>query len=472
MNRRIVGVLALIDLIMMSAAGLVAAQLRFGTVRVDVAIETDVVLQYWQLALVVPWVWLLFLTFEGLYDLDRLSWSFTEVSRIARALALGVVAVVILTFAVKLPGLSRWWLLATWFISVALVFSGRLLVQWTLFYMRRHGRMQYRTLVIGTNAEALRIVTILGRTHAHGLVPIGCLSSPTEDTCENGMRAANVPCLGPATDILRVVKEHRADTVVIASSAFDHEVIAVMISELRQTSVGVHISSGLFEVLTTRVLVREVAGVPLITIKRLGFTGLNRVLKRGFDVVVSFTLIVLGLPLWFALAIAIKVTSKGPVFYLQERVGQLGATFGMFKFRSMVDDADTRREHLAEDNEADGPIFKIRNDPRVTAVGRFMRKYSLDEFPQLINVLLGNMSLVGPRPPLPSETEQYAERHWRRLEVPPGMTGLWQVSGRSNLSFDEMVRLDLFYIENWSLMFDISIMLRTVPAVFGAKGAY
>ena len=472
MDRRIIGVLVLMDLAAMSAAGLTAVWLRFGTFRVGVAIELDTTLQYWQLALIVPWVWLLFLLFEGLYDLDRLSWSFAEVSRIARALALGVVGVIILTFAVKLPGLSRWWLLFTWLFSVVLVFFGRLIVQRVLSYLRGRGKMQYRTLVVGTNAEALRIVSVLGKTRAHGLVPIGCLSSPAVDACEEEMCAADVPCLGPAEDIASVVRENDTDAVVIASSAFDHDVIADMISELRQASVRIHISSGLFEVLTTRVFVREVAGMPLITIKRLGFTGLNRVLKRMFDIVVSLTLIVIGSPLWLALAIAIKVTSRGPVFYRQERVGRRGACFGMFKFRSMVADADVLREELGEANEADGPIFKIRNDPRVTSVGRFMRKFSLDEFPQLINVFIGDMSLVGPRPPIPSETEQYGERHWRRMEVLPGMTGLWQVSGRSDLSFDEMVRLDLFYIENWSLMFDITLLLRTIPAVFGGSGAY
>ncbi len=471
MDRRIIGVLVASDLVAMMVAGLVAAWLRFGTLGVPVAIQVDIDLRYWQLALAVAFFWLFFLLLEGLYDLDRLSWNFAEISRIARALALGLVGVIVLTFAVKLPGLSRWWLLVTWLLSVGLVFCGRLLIQRVLAYMRGRGRMQYRTLIIGTNAEALRIVSALHKTHAHGLAPVGCLSS-ADGSCEDDLCAAGAPCLGPATDILEAVSSEGIDAVVIASSAFDHDVIAGMISDLGHTPVRVHISSGLFEVLTTRVFVREVAGVPLITIKRLGFTGVNRVLKRLFDIVVSFLLIMVGMPLWIALAIAIKVTSKGPVFYVQERVGRGGKRFGMYKFRSMVQDADSRRHQLAEVNEADGPIFKIRDDPRITKVGRFMRKFSLDEFPQLINVLKGEMSLVGPRPPLPVETEQYAERHWRRMEVKPGMTGLWQVSGRSDLSFDEMVRLDIFYIENWSLVFDISLILRTIPAVLAGRGAY
>lgn len=472
MNRRIIGLLLVSDTVAMALAGLAATYIRFGTLRIDVAIELDVDLQYWQLSLIVPFVWLAFLTFDGLYDIDRLSWDFAELTRVGRALALGVVGVILLTFAVRLPGLSRAWLLLTYVLSSALVFIGRLAVQRMLTWVRGRGQMLYRTVVVGTNSEALRIVDVLGRTHAHGLVPVGCVSSNGGDERSDDMCAAGVPCLGRADDVAPIVREHDADTVVVASSAFDHDEIARMISELRKIPVRIHISSGLFEVLTTRVFVREVAGVPLITIKRVGFTRLNRIVKRAFDVAVSSAIMIVGSPLWLALALAVKTTSKGPVFYLQKRIGKGGRPFGMYKFRSMVANADAIRDRLAEDNEADGPIFKMRNDPRITPVGRFMRRYSLDEFPQLINVFKGEMSLVGPRPPLPAETEQYGDQHWRRLEVPPGMTGLWQVSGRSDLSFDEMVRLDLFYIENWSLTFDLALLVRTIPAVMFARGAY
>jgi len=170
--------------------------------------------------------------------------------------------------------------------------------------------------------------------------------------------------------------------------------------------------------------------------------------------------------------LAIVIDSRGPVFYRQTRVGKDGAEFGMFKFRSMYRDADQRLKELEAQNEASGPLFKMKNDPRVTRVGKWMRKFSIDEFPQLLNVLRGEMSLVGPRPPLPRETVQYTDRHWRRMVVPPGMTGLWQVSGRSSLTFDEMIRLDLYYIENWSVGFDLSLLMRTIPAVLFARGAY
>jgi lipopolysaccharide/colanic/teichoic acid biosynthesis glycosyltransferase len=178
------------------------------------------------------------------------------------------------------------------------------------------------------------------------------------------------------------------------------------------------------------------------------------------------------MPLWLALAAVIKLTSEGPMLYTQERLGKGGVPFQMYKFRSMVDGADQMLNELSSDNEATGPLFKIRSDPRLTPVGRWMRKFSIDEFPQIINVLKGEMSLVGPRPPIPSETIAYTDTCWRRLDVPPGMTGLWQVSGRSALSFDEMVRLDMFYIDNWSVGLDLALLLRTAPAVVSGRGAY
>jgi lipopolysaccharide/colanic/teichoic acid biosynthesis glycosyltransferase len=185
-------------------------------------------------------------------------------------------------------------------------------------------------------------------------------------------------------------------------------------------------------------------------------------------------IVLVGMPLWVAFALAIKFTSRGPMLYRQRRVGRDGVPFDMFKFRSMYADADERLEDLRASgaNEATGPLFKMRDDPRVTPVGRWMRKFSIDEFPQLLNVLRGEMSLVGPRPPLPCETVSYTDHHWRRMEVLPGMTGLWQVSGRSRLTFDEMIRLDLFYIENWSVGFDLGLLVRTIPAVLFARGAY
>ena len=241
---------------------------------------------------------------------------------------------------------------------------------------------------------------------------------------------------------------------------------------LRGHDVDIQLSSGLLDVTTSRVIIREVSGVPLITVRGVSFSPGKRFVKRVFDLLVGSVIIVVGSPLWVAIALLVKLESRGPVFYRQTRVGRDNKQFEMFKFRSMCKDADQALDGLAADNEATGPIFKMRKDPRVTRVGAFLRRFSLDEFPQLINVMLGEMSLVGPRPPLFQETIYYSDYHWRRMEVLPGMTGLWQVSGRSSLTFDEMIRLDLFYIENWSVTFDMAVILRTIPAVLSARGAY
>jgi exopolysaccharide biosynthesis polyprenyl glycosylphosphotransferase len=195
-------------------------------------------------------------------------------------------------------------------------------------------------------------------------------------------------------------------------------------------------------------------------------------MRRLFDLVLATGTIVFLLPVWLAIAIAVKTTSRGPILYRQTRVGRGGKHFKMVKFRTMVRDADRMTDALIDLNHADGPLFKIPDDPRITRVGRVLRRYSLDELPQLLNVLAGDMSLVGPRPPLPEEVSTYEDWHHERLAVTPGITGLWQVSGRSDLAFEDYMRLDLFYIENWSISYDLYILAKTIPTVVSGKGSY
>lgn len=412
------------------------------------------------------------LGYEGLYDLDRLFWGSGEFTRIARALAVAIVLIVIADFAFNLPELSRVWTVLLYAIGLTLVSIERLLLRHALRTLRRGGKYVLRTLVVGSNPEATEVVRILKARPETGLVPVGCLATALADLTDQTTGPADVPYVGYSRDLCALVDKYMIDTVIIASTAFDYPIVPRMIAELRGRDVSIHLSSGLFDILTTRVLVREVAGVPLITVKSVSFSKWNFAVKRTFDLIVASLITLVGAPLWLLLALIIKLDSRGPVFYRQTRVGQNGALFAMFKFRSMCANADDQLEELWEKNEADGPLFKMQKDPRVTRIGHWMRKYSIDEFPQLINVLKGEMSLVGPRPPLIAETEQYTDYHWRRMEVLPGMTGLWQVSGRSSLTFEEMVRLDLFYIENWGVAFDFALLLRTVPAVLVGDGAW
>jgi exopolysaccharide biosynthesis polyprenyl glycosylphosphotransferase len=455
------------------AAALTATYLRAGAIDAPIAFENATLhVAFWQLAVFIVPVWIGLLAVSGLYDRDRITWGITAVGLVARSLSFGVVALILATFLAKTPGLSRGWMLIVWIASIVFVLFLRSILVSGLMYERSRGRMQAPTLIVGCNAESLDILRVLRGNPAAGLRPIAAIASTQTERLALDHLGSDLPVIGTARDIVTIVDQTAAETVVIASTAFDHEVVARIVADLRVADVDVHVSPGLFEVLTRRVLITEIAGLPLITIKGISLSRWNLAVKRTFDLSVAFVIVVLGLPVWAAIALAIRLTSPGPIFYAQERVGRDGAPFPMVKFRSMYLDSDQRLKDLIAGNEATGPIFKMKDDPRVTPVGKWLRKLSFDEFPQLLNVLHGEMSLVGPRPPLPREVERYSAHDWRRLEVVPGMTGLWQVSGRSSLTFDEMVRLDILYIENWSVGLDVTLIFRTIPAVLLARGAY
>jgi exopolysaccharide biosynthesis polyprenyl glycosylphosphotransferase len=241
---------------------------------------------------------------------------------------------------------------------------------------------------------------------------------------------------------------------------------------LQGTGVDLVVAPAMTDVAGPRISVRLVEGLPLLHVEEPELAGVRRAVKGALDRIGACLLGLLCAPLLLAIALAIKVTSSGPVFFRQERVGLGGRTFSMLKFRSMRQGAEEECAGLVHLNVHDGPLFKIRNDPRVTAVGRWLRRHSLDELPQLWNVVRGSMSLVGPRPPLPAEVERYGAEAMRRLLVKPGMTGLWQINGRSELPWEETVRLDLFYVENWSVGLDLMVLAKTLPAVLRCRGAY
>ena len=474
-QRRAYVVVALVacDAIAILCAGLFATWAKFGGITAPVMFENaPTTVAFWQIAVVIVPLWVMFLAIAQLYDLDSVTWGLSVSGRVTRALSLGVVALILGTYLAKLPGLSRAWVLLTWTSAIILVLLARGAVMLIVTWARQSGRLLVPTLVVGSNAEAADILRVLRADRTAGRVPVACLASSQAEQLGMDFVAGDVPIIGTARDLASVMDTEHIDVVVIASSAFEHDVVARMIAELRTADADVHISSGLFEVLTSRVIVTEVAGVPLITVKGISLSKGNVLAKRIFDLAVALLVVLIGLPIWLVIAAAVKLSSKGPILYTQERMGLHGRKFGMYKFRSMYVDADTRLSDVLSANEATGPLFKMKDDPRVTSVGRWLRKFSLDEFPQILNVIKGEMSLVGPRPPLEREVSGYSLHDWRRLEVVPGMTGLWQVSGRSSLTFDEMVRLDLFYIENWSVSLDITLIFRTIPAVLFARGAY
>ena len=273
-------------------------------------------------------------------------------------------------------------------------------------------------------------------------------------------------------DLPLVLAETRVDELIVTDSDFSERDLLEIVSEAHRRGVQVRIAPKTTELLTQRAEYVPGQGIPLFELRPPAFIGIDWFVKRGFDLVVSGLVLLLGLPLWLAIAAAVKLTSRGPVFYSDTRVGLGEREFGMLKFRTMQADAAGRQAELEASNEADGPLFKIREDPRVTAVGALLRRFSLDEIPQLWNVLRGQMSLVGPRP-LPLRDYQHLEAwHRKRYLVLPGVTGLWQISGRSSLGFDDLVRLDFYYLENWSIWLDISILAKTLPAVVRGTGAY
>jgi exopolysaccharide biosynthesis polyprenyl glycosylphosphotransferase len=288
------------------------------------------------------------------------------------------------------------------------------------------------------------------------------------------LEGADIPVLGSERDVLSAIDECGADTVAVtATEHLGHKGIRKMIWDLEKKDVDLVVAPGVVDVAGPRLVMRPVAGFPLIHVEKPQYNGATRFSKVAFDLTFAALVLVLISPVLLAVAVAVKMTSRGPVFYKSERMGIDGKPFSMIKFRSMTVDADQQVAHLLDRNEgAGGVLFKMRDDPRVTPVGKILRRFSLDELPQFINVLRREMSVVGPRPPLRREVETYNGDVRRRLLVKPGVTGLWQVSGRSDLSWEETVRLDLSYVENWSMVGDLLIIAKTVKAVAGSDGAY
>jgi exopolysaccharide biosynthesis polyprenyl glycosylphosphotransferase len=353
--------------------------------------------------------------------------------------------------------------------AVALVVGVHLAARAGLRRGRRRGRFAQRVLVLGLERSVAELVRTTRRDPRAGLRVVGaCVRHSTGDLVEG------VPVLGAPEAAIGALRACRADTVLLASwSDVGQEELRRLAWHLEGSGVQLLVAPRVAEVALTRLHIRAVGGIPLLRIEEPEFTGVRRLAKAALDYGLAAAGLVALTPLLLVLAGLVKLTSPGPVFFRQERVGLRGSTFRMHKFRTMAMDAEERLGELEHLNEHDGgPMFKIRDDPRVTPLGRVLRRWSLDELPQLLDVLAGSMSLVGPRPPLLSEVERYEHEVRRRLLVKPGITGLWQVSGRSDLSWEDTVRTDLSYVENWHLGLDLMIILRTLRAVLARSGAY
>lgn len=340
---------------------------------------------------------------------------------------------------------------------------------------RQRGESMSRLLLLGGPSAVAHLAASLRSASHAGYRPIAAYTPGAMEKHE-AEPVSGLPILGTSPEtksILEAIDLCRADAVAVSAGVQLHpQALRHLGWELASRNIGLIMAPALTDIAGPRIHTQQVAGLPLIHVTTPTLEGGQRVAKRLFDIVVSAALIVLAAPLMGVVALLVKIDSPGPVLFRQERVGFEGSYFNMLKFRSMVVDAEERLSDLTDLNEGNGVLFKLKNDPRVTRIGGLLRKYSLDELPQLFNIFSGSMSLVGPRPPLPREVEAYERDVRRRLLVKPGLTGLWQVSGRSNLSWQDSVRLDLYYVENWSLAGDLVIILRTVRAVFRSTGAY
>ncbi|MDQ4075346.1 MAG: sugar transferase [Chloroflexota bacterium] len=405
---------------------------------------------------------------EGLYRRQRSATWFDELYGIINATTTSILLVVFFFFFYRTYVYSRLIFVYAAALIVLFLAVARLLLRWWIRYMQQEGVGVTRVLIVGGGEMGRTLMRHIVAQPNMGYEVIGFVDDDPARQYDIGRFKA----LGYTDQIPYLVRQHDVDKVIITLPWQYQRKIIQILEHCEQQAIQSRIVPDLFQLSLTRVTLDEIRGVPLIAMKEPALKGANLALKRFVDVAISGVVLLLFSPLLLLIALAIKVESPGSVLYKQSRVGRGGKLFTIYKFRSMRNGADREVELLATLNEADGPLFKIRNDPRVTRVGKIIRKFSLDELPQLLNVLKGDMSLIGPRPALPNEVAQYQEWHRKRLEAAPGLTGLWQVSGRSDVTFDEMMLLDIYYTEQWSPMLDTMILLKTIPTVLFQRGAY
>jgi exopolysaccharide biosynthesis polyprenyl glycosylphosphotransferase len=407
--------------------------------------------------------------FSGVYPYRRGRSLIEETYAIATATAVGMMAMIIAILFFRPLLYSRLIFFYTAILVTLFLGVGRFSLQLALDYLRTYGVGVRRAILVGAGDVGRMVMRTMAARPDYGYQLIGFLDdNPAKGFTNIGPYRA----LGPVDNLGEVLENDTVDDVIICLPWQSHRMIQRLLRTCEQSAVRAQVVPDLFQLTKNQVYVEDLNGIPLISTRDVSIQGWNFVIKRASDLVISVVGGLLVLPLCGLIAIAIKLDSPGPVIYRQTRIGRNGVPFVCYKFRSMVEDAAKMLPEMGVMNEASGPLFKVRNDPRRTRVGRWIRRFSLDELPQLINVLRGEMSWVGPRPNLPEEVEQYQEWHKKRLTVSPGITGLWQVSGRSDLTFDEMVLLDIYYVENWNLAMDLSILARSIPAILGARGAY
>ncbi len=393
-----------------------------------------------------------------------------EFTRLLRGFVGVAVILALLGLALQLPE-ARPWVFGVVPIAGAFAVTGRMVLRKRLHGLRSHGEAMSKVLAVGTEEAVAALVERTRNAPYHGWWVAG-VCTPRGTALDGGDAIAGVPVVGDLDSVARLATNGHYDTVSLSQTPGWTPVRLQQLAwDLEGTGTDLVVDPGLMEIAGPRLHVANVEGLPLLRLTHPTFAGAPKLLKGAIDRVSALLILLLIFPLLLGIALAVR-SDGGPAFFRQTRVGLGGREFRVLKFRSMVVDAEAKLDELRSRNEGAGLLFKMRHDPRITRVGHLLRKYSLDELPQLFNVLTGSMSLVGPRPPLPSEVAGYERAAARRLLVKPGITGLWQVSGRSDLSWEQTLRLDLRYVENWTLALDAQILLKTVRAVLSGDGAY
>lgn len=358
---------------------------------------------------------------------------------------------------------SRIALAHIWFFSIFFTVIGRALIQMIQSYLLRFGIGRRRVLFIGANGVADQFYKIIKNDRSYDV--IGALDGQVMSRKKGELKV-----IGTFDHLESIVKKYNVEEIIQTENNLKESESRNLYAFCRNRQIKYHFIPDAVRLQRSNVDIEMIDNIPLISLKETSLDGWGHIFKRAFDIVVSLILIILLIPVWIIISILIKLDSKGPIFYKSERKYR-NKVFNIYKFRSMGVDADRQKKTLIDKNEREGPLFKIKNDPRITKIGGFLRKTSIDELPQLFNVLIGSVSLVGPRPHLPEEIEQYESHHYQVFAIKPGVTGLAQISGRSNLDFEEEVKLDVYYIENWSLWMDVKLILKSIGIIFRADGA-
>lgn len=458
--------LVFIDLAMIIAGFVLAWELRYRA--------SDFVPLKWMLPLreYIKYIFLFLPVWLGVFAALGL-YAFRGVGNIVKELFLVLLGVsatlslmIIIFFFNRDQFFSRLIIIYAWLAVAVMVMGGRLFLRLLQKFLYRYGLGLRRIVIVGSNGMARQLVDYLDRNKGNGWELVGVV----DNKLQKGQKVGNYRVLGDIKKLSQINKRYYLDEVWLAEAKRKDDDMLDIIRYCEEADLTFRFVPSILEVVSANIETQTIAGMPLIALKETALEGWGRIIKRIGDVIFSLTVILLFWWLFVILAIWVKLDSEGPIFYGSIRVGRKGRLFKIWKFRTMVKDADKMKKGLVDRNEADGPMFKIKDDPRITGVGKFLRRTRIDELPQVWNVLMGDMSWIGPRPPLPDEVKQYEHHQLKRLAIKSGITGPWQVTGRHDLTFDEIVKLDTYYIENWSLMMDAQIFLRTIWLMLTKEG--